>query len=97
MKKVGVSCVLSVAHNSPEGVLHGHSYEVRAWYRFGSDARALQRHLEVVRDKYDHTLVDDELQCAENLAEVIGRDLPGCIAVDVNRPLEGIYASWEKD
>lgn len=94
MKLTGVGCVISVAHNSPEGVLHGHSYEVTAWYRFGHDARALQRQLETVRQQFDHAALPDELSLAENLAEEIARRLPGCIEVEVNRPLERIYAKW---
>ena len=97
MKFTGVGFVLSVAHNSPEGVLHGHSYEVTVWYRFGSDARALQRHTDYIREKYDHSLVDDALRFGEDLAEQIGRDLPGCIRVDVDRPLERIFTRWEKE
>ena len=94
-KLTGVGFVLSLGHNSPEGIRHGHSYECVAWYRFGHDARALQRQVEPVRQLIDHTLVPDELQLAENLAEHIGVQLPGCVAVDCNRPLERIYARWE--
>lgn len=94
-KLTGVGFVLSVGHNSPEGVPHGHSYEVICWYRFGHDARALQRQTEAVRATLDHTVLPDELRFAENLAEHIAKELQGCIAVDVNRPLERIYARWE--
>lgn len=95
MKLTGVGFVLSVGHNSPEGVLHGHSYDVTVWYRFGHDVRALQRLAETVRHKYDHAVIPDALQLAEKLAEEIAKDLPGCVAVDCNRPLERIYARWE--
>lgn len=94
-KLSGVGFVLSVGHNSPEGVPHGHSYEVTVWYHFGPDARALQRLAETVRQKLDHTCLPDDLQFGENLAEHISKQLPGCIAVDCNRPLERLYARWE--
>jgi hypothetical protein len=94
-KLTGVGFVLSLGHNSPEGVRHGHSYDVTVWYRFGHDARALQRQAEVVRQSLCHTLVSDELQLAENLAEHIAKQLPGCVAVDCDRPLERFYARWE--
>jgi hypothetical protein len=94
-KLTGVGFVLSVGHNSPEGVPHGHSYDVTCWYRFGHDARALQRQTDVVRRRLCHTMISDELRLAENLAEHIGGELPGCVAVDCNRPLERIYARWE--
>ena len=95
MKLTGVGFVLSVGHNSPEGVSHGHSYDVTVWYRFGSDVRALQRQVEPVRQTLDHTFINDELRLCESLAEHIGKELPGCIAVDCNRPLERIYGRWE--
>jgi hypothetical protein len=91
-KLTGVGFVLSVGHNSPEGVPHGHSYEVIAWYRFGHDARALQRQVEPVRKLLDHTVLPDKLALAENLAEHILEQLPGCVEVHCNRPLERIYA-----
>lgn len=92
MKLTGVGFVLSVGHNSPEGVPHGHSYEGIAWYRFGHDARALQRQVEAVVGPLDHTVLPDEIALAENLAEHIRKQLPGCIEVECNRPLERIYA-----
>jgi 6-pyruvoyl-tetrahydropterin synthase len=93
-KYSGVGGVLSVGHTGPEGVAHGHSYEVVAWYRHGHDARLLQSYLKVVLDKLDHTVLPDELRLGENIAEHIGTQLPGCVEVEVNRPLERIYARW---
>jgi 6-pyruvoyl-tetrahydropterin synthase len=94
-KLTGVGFVLSVGHNSPEGKAHGHSYDVTVWFRFGYDARALQRNVDTVRLTLDHTVLDDDIRFAENIAEHIGKQLPGCLAVDCNRPLERIYARWE--
>lgn len=91
----GVGGILSVGHNSPEGVAHGHSYEVIAWHPNGLDARILQGRLQSVLDALDHTILPDALSYGEYLAEHIGLLLPGCIRVDVNRPLERIYARWE--
>jgi hypothetical protein len=90
-KLTGVGFVLSVGHNSPEGIPHGHSYLVKCWYRFGHDARALQRQVEPVRQALDHTFLPDELQLCENLAEHIKKQLPGCVEVECDRPLEMIY------
>jgi hypothetical protein len=95
-KLSGVGFVLSVGHNSPEGVPHGHSYDVTVWYRCGHDARALQRQAETVRQQLDDRMLPDELRFGEDLAEHIGNQLPGCVAVDVSRPLERIYARWER-
>lgn len=94
-KLSGVGGVLSVGHNSPEGSQHGHSYEVIAWYRFGHDARALRRQLDGALSELCHTVLPDEISLGENLAEHIAKQLPGCVAVEVNRPLERFYARWE--
>jgi hypothetical protein len=94
-KLTGVGFVLSVGHNSPEGVPHGHSYDVTVlvslWTRrprpSATDGRgeaAALPHADLRR-----------AQLAENLAEHIAGELPGCVAVDCNRPLERIYARWE--
>jgi hypothetical protein len=89
MKMTGIGFVLSVGHKG-----HGHSYDCTAWFRFGADAVALQRQVETVRELFDHQMLEHELELGENIAEEIGRQLPGCIAVDVSRPLERIYAKW---
>lgn len=96
-KLTRVGTVISVGHRSPEGVEHGHSYEVWATFRFGPDARNLLQHLEVVTKPLDHTFLPDELALGENLAEHIGEQLPGCLRVECNRPLERWGAIWEPE
>jgi hypothetical protein len=97
MKLTGVGGVLSCAHTTPDGGLHGHSYEVVAWFRHGHDAEALRRHLQVILDGLDHKVLPDPIRWAEELAEAIGTALPGCIAVDVNRPAERLFAKWTNE
>lgn len=92
MKLTGVGGILCCAHTTPEGGLHGHTYEVVAWYHHGHDAVALRRHLDAVLAKFDHAMLPDEIRWGEDLAEHIHKELPGCIAVDVNRHAERIYA-----
>ena len=87
--ETGVGFILSIGHKG-----HGHSYDCIAWYRFGADVEALQRQVDAVRSMFDHDTMLDELELGEKLAREIGRQLPGCIRVDVNRPLERIYARW---
>ena len=94
-KLTRVGTVISVGHNSPEGVSHGHSYEVWVTYRFGSDARLLRKQIETVTGELDHTFLPDELQLAENLAEHIGKSLPGSIKVECKRPLERFAGVWK--
>jgi len=97
MKLTGVGGVLSCAHTTPEGGLHGHTYEVVAWFRHGYDAEALRRHLQTALDPLDHKVLPDPIRWAEELAEHIGRALPGCITVDVKRPGERLFAKWISD
>jgi hypothetical protein len=85
-----VRTVLSVGHLD-----HGHTYTVWAKFRFGPDARMLQRHLENVTGPLDHTRVSDHFAIAENLAEHIGEQLPGCIHVELRRDPEGFVGEWE--
>jgi len=89
----GVGGIFSASHDSPEGVLHGHSYEVWAWFPRG-DARDLQRTLEAVLRELDHTHLRDELAWGEALAQHIGLQLPDCQEVEIRRPLERIGARW---
>lgn len=98
MKMTGVGCVFSAAHHMPEGGhLHGHSYEVVAWFLAGEDARHLQVRLTAATQPLDHSLLPPELASGEAMAEHIGRNLDGCVEVEVRRPLERIYARWRAD
>lgn len=89
----GVGCVLSVSHSDPvRQELHGHSYEVVAWFRAGRDAVTLQEELRAVLSAYDHRTLTPDLSRGEALGAAIMGQLTGCVAVDINRPLERIYA-----
>ena len=97
MKMTGVSGVISAAHHGSDGVLHGHTWQVIVWWHANSDdilsAERKKRFLAEHLKRYDHTLLPDELAWGEHLAEKIGLDMRAA-AVDVSRPLEGIYAKW---
>lgn len=98
MRLTGVGCVFSAAHHPPEGgALHGHSYEVLAWFEEGADARELQARLAGAVEPLDHTVLAPELASGEAMAEHLGRSLQGCVEVEVRRPLERIYARWSAD
>lgn len=95
MIRTGVGAVFSAAHHPPEGgALHGHSYEVTAWFEAGQDARLLQARLADVVAELDHTILPDTLASGEAIAEHVGRRLAGCIEVEISRPLERIHARW---
>jgi 6-pyruvoyl-tetrahydropterin synthase len=91
----GVGAIFCAAHRDKQsGVLHGHTYEVIAWFPSGRDARAMQKLLEGVLIGFDHRLLDDVLPdtWAEEIAEAVKRLMHDCVEVQVNRPLERLYA-----
>lgn len=99
----GVSGILSCAHEPVNadifgGELHGHSYEVVAWFENpnGADVRAYQASLKALLALWDHKVLPVELSTGEALAAAVGT-LANCVAVEVRRPLERIYARWERD
>lgn len=94
-KITGVGAVLCVSHNDPvRKALHGHSYEVIAWFEHDSprDALVLQKMLEGALTGFDHKTMPPNLSRAEDIAEAILGLLDSCISVEVNRPLERLYA-----
>ena len=100
MKMTGVSGVISAAHYSRDGKLHGHTWQVVVWYQTNGgvlmDADNRKRALFEYLERFDHKRLPDEFAWGEDLAEKIGKDLRAD-AVDVSRPLEGIYAKWIRE
>ena len=99
MKLTGVSATISAAHYSRDGNLHGHTWQVVVWFNHTPDLDAEHLNHQVrayVNANFDHGLLPDELAWGEDLAERIGTDLHA-IAVDVSRPLEGIFAKWVRE
>lgn len=97
-KLTGVGGIISAAHFSEDGVLHGHTWSVIVWYHANGDAllSAERRKAQLdiyLKDKFDHSTLSDEFAWGEALAEKIGTDLLAA-SVDISRPLEGIYARW---
>ena len=93
--RTGVGAIICAAHNSSDGRLHGHTWEVTAWWPYaGSSALGLQARLGEAVARFDHGLLPDDLAWGEAIARYIGEEL-GCVAVDVSRPAERIYARWE--
>lgn len=90
----GVAATFCAAHRSAEGVLHGHTWEVVAWWEGSPDAVLRQKELNQYLKIFDHTLLADGVAWGEKLAEAICVGL-NCVAVDINRPLERIYARFE--
>ena len=92
----GVGACLSAAHRSPDGVVHGHTWEIVAWWFAIEDATKLQSRLVECLAQWDHGMLPDALAWGESLATIIGREL-NCYAVDVSRPSERIFARWERE
>lgn len=100
MKMTGVSGVISAAHYSRDGKLHGHTWQVIVWHHANGDviidAERRKRMLSDYLSQFDHNVIGNEYAWGEDLAEKIGLDLRAA-AVDVTRPLEGIYAKWIRE
>lgn len=92
--RTGVSAILSAAHRSREGVLHGHTWEVTCWWDDCPDAVQKQAELRKYLSVFDHTVLADDVAWGETLAKAILIGM-GCTRVDVNRPLERIFATAE--
>lgn len=96
----GVGGVLSCAHEPINadifgGEMHGHSYEVTAWFANddGADVRMFKKAFETLLATMDHKTLPPELATGEAIARRFGL-LAKCVKVEVRRPLERIYAEW---
>jgi 6-pyruvoyl-tetrahydropterin synthase len=91
----GVGATFCAAHRGTgeRDVLHGHSYEVVAWFEYdGQDAERLQQKLvQFLKSHLDHLTLRDELARAEGIAQMVQQCL-GAERVEVRRPLERLYA-----
>lgn len=90
----GVSAILSAAHRSRDGNMHGHTWEVTCWWDNCPDAVERQAALNKYLSIFDHTILADNCAWAEKLGEAILHGM-GCVKVEVRRPLERIYATVE--
>jgi 6-pyruvoyl-tetrahydropterin synthase len=75
--------------------MHGHSYQVTAWFQNDDqrDARCMKAMVEAMCAHWDHTVLPPELSWGENIARAVGC-LANCVEVEVSRPLEGFHARW---
>ena len=90
----GVSATVAAAHRSREGVMHGHTWLIKAWWQGMPDAVERQAMLRNYLSRFDHGILPDELAWAEAFGEQVLTDL-GCVKVEVERPLEGLFAVIE--
>jgi hypothetical protein len=91
----GAEAVLSAAHRSREGVLHGHTWTIRAWWTGEPDAVQKQAELRKYLAVFDHTVLADGIAWGEHLGRAILLGM-GCERVEVSRPAEGLFAIVER-
>lgn len=90
----GAGAILSAAHRSKDGQMHGHTWEITAWWRDQPDAVEKQRELNEYLSVFDHTVLADGVAWAESLAKSIVFGM-GCARVEISRPGERLYAVVE--
>lgn len=96
-KLTGVGGHFSAAHiDKDTKILHGHTWEVIAWFNSGKNAIRLLDDLNNVLQNYDHACLPENLSWSENIAEEICNALDDCVEVTISRPLERIYAKSYK-
>lgn len=88
----GAQAIISAAHRSRDGNMHGHTWQVTAWWTGKPDAVAKQAELRSYLSIFDHTVLGDDMAWGEALAEAICLGM-GCVKVEVSRPLEGLFAA----
>lgn len=91
----GASAIVSAAHRSRDGNLHGHTWEVTAWWPEGPCAVERKAALTSFLSVFDHQVLGDEMAWGEALAKAALLGLH-CLKVEVRRPLEGIFAVAER-
>lgn len=89
----GVGGFICAAHRDKNtGKLHGHTWEVEAWFKDRSNAVELQNELQSVLAEFDHQELPDNFAWGEELASEILKRLSNCQEVKISRASERIYA-----
>lgn len=93
----GVDGVICAAHEDEKGQMHGHTWEVQAWFDAGDDAQVHKNSLFLALEDLDHSVLPKHLISGEALsAEIINRLGERCRRVLISRPKEGIHAMAER-
>lgn len=89
----GVGSYFCAAHRDRDtGQLHGHTWDVVAWFKTSKNAITLKAELQSVLQGFDHKELPDELAWGEAMAVEIMRLLTDCVEVEIRRESERIYA-----
>lgn len=91
----GVGGIICAAHKDQAGRLHGHTWEITAWWSGSPDAITKQVQLNTALMDFDHTQLDDDLGWGEQFGMFLLGYLD-CDKIEIARPLERIYATIER-
>lgn len=93
----GVGSYFCAAHRDRDtGQLHGHTWDVVAWFKTSKNAVTLQAELKAALQQFDHAELPEELAWGEAIGIKIIRLLNDCIEVEVRRESERIYAKVKR-
>lgn len=93
----GVDGIICAAHEDECGKMHGHTWEVVAWFGAGDDAQVHKNSLSLALESLDHSVLPKHLCSGEALgAEILERLGERCYRVLISRPKEGIHAMAER-
>lgn len=90
----GVGGYFCAAHRDARGRMHGHTWEVTAFFPAGRDALELQTHLNAALRVFDHKELPDGLQSGEAIIGALRINMPTAVEISIARPVERIYARW---
>lgn len=88
----GVGSYFCAAHYDLTDCLHGHTWEVEAWFEPNYNAVTQQERLNQVLKELDHKVLPEKLSWGEAIAEYIINSLDDCVEVKVSRSNERIFA-----
>lgn len=91
----GAGAILSAAHRSRDGNMHGHTWEITAWWEGEPCAVEKQQELTKYLSVFDHTVLADGIAWAESLGRAMICGLE-CTRVEISRPSERLYAMVER-
>lgn len=91
--ETGITTHICCAHKDEDGGLHGHTWQITAWFVAGGDAEELREDLIRAAEVLDHKELLPPLHSGEGIAGAVLESLGTyCLRVEVSRPLEGIHA-----
>ena len=90
----GAKAFICSAHKNKAGQIHGHTWEVIAWWTGSPCAVMKQKELKKYLESFDHTLLTGPVGNGEFFAKMVLEYLL-CEKVEVIRSIEGLYASVE--